>query len=69
VLPVDGGVVTSNGVFRAVALVNGIGVATWGLASGRITLSEPFGPLTPADRVVLGEDAQRVLTYLGLAGE
>jgi hypothetical protein len=69
VLPLDGGVVTSNGVFRAVALVNGIAVATWGLASGRVTLSEPFLPVTDEQRQRLAADEAGVLAFLGLEGE
>jgi hypothetical protein len=67
VLPVDGGVVTTNGIFRAVALVNGIGVATWSLAAGRITLGEPFGPMSATDRAHLEADAQEVLAFMGSA--
>ena len=58
------GVVTSNGIFRAIALVGGRAVATWGLAGGRVTLA-PFVPVDPADRAALDADADDVLRFLG----
>lgn len=58
-------VVTINGLFRPVALVEGRVVATWGLAGGivRISCLEPV-----ADDVLdlLREDAAAVLRFLGL---
>jgi hypothetical protein len=59
------GIVTSNGVFRPFALVNGQAVATWSLAAGKIRLA-PFAPLGEADGAVLAADADAVLDYLGL---
>jgi hypothetical protein len=59
------GVVTTNGIFRPVALVEGRVVGTWGLAAGTVTirLLEPVGDLV-RDRLVV--DAARVLEYLAL---
>jgi hypothetical protein len=59
------GVVTTNGIFRPVALVDGRVVGTWGLASGTVTirLLEPVGDLV-RNRLVV--DAARVLEYLAL---
>jgi len=57
------GVVTSNGIFRPVALVGGRGVATWGLAAGRVSL-RPFAPLDDADRAALDDEARDVLRFL-----
>ena len=59
------GIVTSNGIFRPFALVNGRAVATWSLAAGKIRLA-PFTPLGEADEAVLAADAGAVLDYLGL---
>lgn len=56
-------VVTSNGVFRPIALVGGRAVATWGLAAGRVRLS-PFGRLTRSDAAALERDAQDVTRFL-----
>ncbi len=58
-------VVTTNGLFRPVALADGRVVGTWGLAGGTVTLTclEPVGP------DVLGRlraDAAAVLRFLGL---
>lgn len=59
------GVVTSNGIFRPSALVDGRVVATWGLAGGVVTVS-PFGRLTKAHTAALSEEAAAVLAFLGL---
>jgi hypothetical protein len=58
-------VVTTNGVFRPVALVDGRVVGTWGLAAGTVTirLLEPVGDLA---RRRLTADAAQVLEYLAL---
>jgi hypothetical protein len=61
------GVVTTNGIFRPFALVRGRGVATWGLARGRVTLA-PFAPLAAADETALIADAADVLRFLGEHG-
>lgn len=63
VVGTNGDVVTSNGVFRPVALVEGRAVATWGLAGGRVDL-RPFARLDPAVRAALDADAQDVLRFL-----
>ena len=58
-------VVTTNGLFRPVALVDGRVVATWGLAGSTVTLTclEPVAP-DVLDR--LRADAAAVLRFLGL---
>ena len=63
-----GGVVTSNGIFRPVALVDGRVVATWGLSGGVVTLTmlEGVGAIV---REALVEDAADVLRFLGLPDE
>ncbi len=58
-------VVTSNGLIRPVALVDGRVVASWGLANGTVTLT----CLEPVATDVLGRlrtDAAAVLRFLGL---
>lgn len=60
-------IVTTNGLFRAFALVDGRAVATWSLAGGRIEL-EPFGRLSKATRAALDAEADDVLRFLGSAG-
>jgi hypothetical protein len=57
--------VTSRGVFRPVALVDGRVAATWGLSGGvmSITLREPF---CSAALDALIDDAADVLRFLGL---
>lgn len=59
------GVVTSNGLFRPVALVDGRVVATWALPGGVVTLT----PLEHIPRPVLAalrDDARDVLRFLEL---
>jgi hypothetical protein len=58
-------VVTTNGVFRPVALVGGNAVATWSLAGGVITIA-PLEPVAPGDLGALADDAADVLHYLKL---
>jgi hypothetical protein len=60
-----GSVVTTNGVFRPVALVRGRVVGTWTLAGGVVKLS-PLEPIHDADLSKLIADATDVLYYLGL---
>ena len=60
-----GGIVTTNGIFRPFALVDGRAVATWGLAGGVVTI-RPVGPITPGTRAALRAEADDVLRYLGL---
>jgi len=59
------GVVTTNGVFRPVALVEGRVVATWSLPGGVPTL-RPLEPVGAPEREALAADAADVLRYLGL---
>ncbi len=59
------GIVTTNGLFRPVALVGGRVVGTWGLADGRLRL-RPLEPIAPAARRALAREGQAVLSYLGL---
>ena len=59
------GVVTTNGIFRPVALVDGRVVATWTIPGGTVTI-QPFQRLTRPVRAALAEDAVGVLAYLGL---
>jgi hypothetical protein len=59
------GVVTSNGVFRPTALVDGRVTATWGLAGGTLTITT-LEPTSSKVRKALVEDAAAVLAYLGL---
>ncbi len=60
------GVVTSNGIFRPVALVGGRAVATWGLAAGRLTRDPlPGVQIAASDARGLDADAERVVAYLG----
>jgi hypothetical protein len=63
---VEPGVVTSNGLFRPIALVRGHAVATWGLAGGRLTRQPlPGARIGARDEAALDADAARVLAYLG----
>jgi hypothetical protein len=59
------GVVTTNGIFRPVALVGGRVVATWGLPGGRPTV-ETREELSPRARRALSEDGADVLRFLEL---
>ena len=59
------GVVTTNGIFRPVALVDGRVVATWGLPGGQPIVT-PLEPLSARTRRALSEDGMDVLRFLGL---
>lgn len=60
------GVVTSNGLFRPFALVDGQALATWGLAGGVVSWTPLPGERIAADvEAQLAADAARVLSYLG----
>lgn len=59
------GVVTANGLFRPVALVDGRVVATWALAEGVATIT-PLEPIAVAAVDVLLDDVEDVLRFLGL---
>ncbi len=58
-------VVTTNGVFRPVALVDGRVVATWGLAEGTV-LVRTLEPVDATVSAALRKDAAAVLRFLGL---
>jgi hypothetical protein len=63
-------VVTSNGMFRATALVHGRAVATWTLAGGRpVVVALPGERIGPADDDVLAGEAADVLRFLGRAAD
>ena len=59
------GVVTTNGIFRPAALVDGRVVATWRLPSGRVTI-DPLERLDAVTRAALAVDGAHVLRFLGL---
>lgn len=56
--------VTINGIFRPFALVDGRAVATWKLASGKLTI-EHLAQVRKKDAAALEGEAQRVLEFLG----
>ena len=58
-------VVTSNGLFRPVALVDGRVVATWALADGLVSLT-PLANIPRAALAALRLEADDVLRFLGL---
>jgi hypothetical protein len=58
------GVVTTNGLFRAFALVEGRAAGTWALPGGRVELT-PFAPLDPAVQRALAAEAADVERFLG----
>jgi hypothetical protein len=60
-----GSVVTTNGIFRPVALVDGRVVATWTMPDGVVTVT-PLEPLPAKARNALVTDAADVLRYLEL---
>jgi hypothetical protein len=59
------GIVTSNGLFRPFALVDGRAVATWGLARGQVTI-RPLERVNRAHLRALETDAIDVLQFLHL---
>jgi hypothetical protein len=59
----EAGVVTTNGIFRPIALVRGRAAAIWRLREGTVAL-EPFAPLGPRVAARLERDAAAVLAYL-----
>jgi len=66
VLDGHSGVVTSNGVFRPIALVHGEAVATWAMSGGQAAL-QPLGPLYGTVSKTLARDAAAVHRVLGAA--
>ena len=58
--------VTSNGIFRAMLLVGGRAVGTWGFAAGRVTL-QPFENLDGDVLTALDDDARDVERYMKAA--
>jgi hypothetical protein len=65
VLGAHQGVVTVNGIFRAIALVDGAAAGTWRIEPTAMEL-EPFHQLPAAVLRSLERDAADVLRYLGL---
>jgi hypothetical protein len=59
------GVVTTNGIFRPVALVRGRVVATWSLADGVVSIV-PLEPIAVRAHKALLRDGDAVLRFLGL---
>jgi hypothetical protein len=59
------GIVTVNGIFRPIALVDGRAVATWGLTARALTV-RPFRALGGAEVRALRRDGADVLRYLRL---
>jgi hypothetical protein len=59
-------IVTSNGIFRPFALVDGRAVATWGMPGGRVTL-KPFGSLSAPVQAALDREAVDVKRFLTAA--
>jgi len=60
------GIVTTNGIFRPIALVDGRVAATWGLAAGAITVRLLEAVARPALQA-LRTDAGDVCRFLGIA--
>lgn len=58
-------IVTTNGVFRPFALVDGQAVGLWRIANGTVTI-EPFDPLATSVTAALDADAADVTRFLGL---
>lgn len=58
------GIVTTNGIFRPFALVDGRAAATWTMPAGEVVLA-PFAPLLPAAAHALAVDAADVVRFLG----
>jgi hypothetical protein len=58
------GIVTTNGIFRPFAMVNGRAVATWALTNGQVRLS-PFATISKTADAALATDAEGVLGFLG----
>ena len=61
--PADQTLVTTNGIFKSFAMVDGVAVASWGYAAGKVTLN-PFRPLSAAVTEALAREATEVATFL-----
>jgi hypothetical protein len=57
------GIVTTNGIFRPFAMVDGRAVATWTLTKGHVTL-RPFDRLSSEANAALDADAAAVVEFL-----
>ena len=57
-------VVTVNGIFRPILLVDGRAAGTWAMPDG-VVERQPFGRLARADRAALEADAADVARFLG----
>ena len=57
--------VTSNGMFRATALIDGRVAGVWTMPQGVVTL-KPLKGLTPAELAAVEAEASDVLRYLAL---
>ena len=56
---------TANGIFRPIALVDGVAAGTWSIQPTAVEL-RPFAPLADDAVQALERDAGNVLRYLGL---
>jgi hypothetical protein len=58
--------ITTNGLFRPFAMVDGKAVATWRWVKGKVAI-EPLTRIAKRDRAVLDADAEDVVRFLGAA--
>jgi len=63
IVDVHRGIITTNGLFRAFALVAGRAVATWRWVGGNVVL-EPLEPISKRDLKMLDEEASDVVRFL-----
>jgi hypothetical protein len=63
ILGADQTLVSTNGIFKAFALVDGLAVGSWGYAGGKLTVT-PFRPLHDAVAEALEADALEVTAFL-----
>ncbi|MGN6694335.1 MAG: winged helix DNA-binding domain-containing protein [Aquihabitans sp.] len=64
-VPVDEGAVTSNGIFRPTALVDGQVVATWTMPKNQVTL-KPITKIPKKAMEALEHEADDIARYLGI---
>jgi hypothetical protein len=57
------GIVTTNGIFRSFALVDGRAAGLWSMRAGRVAI-EPFAPLATGTEEALNADARDVERFL-----